>query len=199
MSDENITEAEFEEVVHPVTAEVHQLNIDELPDQYEDEAQEESGESFVPESYDAVKIDRSDAFLDEHGNTIDPSTLTIFDRLKLSAKQIGQEVNDPDPKCKKCYGRGYVGININGNIPLPCNCIYKKFFKNNPNWRNQQMPSWNRKAKRTYEKRMSKFINLQAAAIRQKHANEEKSRANLGKNTPKVDPIVTTESSTVSA
>lgn len=165
--------------------EIANLQIDALPDVIE---YEEEGSDSLPvldiTDYSGVSINKEDAFLDENGQIIDPASLSVFDRLKLAAKRIGQSVNDPDKNCKKCYGRGYTGINRDGNIPLPCDCIYKKFYKENPNWRNQQMPSWNRKAKRSYDKKMSKYITLQAASMRKKYEDEEKSKANLGKNTP---------------
>jgi len=165
--------------------EIANLQIDALPNVIE---YEEDGTDSLPvldiTDYSGVSINKEDAFLDESGQIIDPTTLSVFDRLKLAAKRLGQSVNDPDKSCKKCYGRGYTGINIDGNIPQPCDCIYKKFYKENPNWRNQQMPSWNRKAKRSYDKKMSKYITLQAASMRKKYETEEKSKANLGKNTP---------------
>lgn len=136
------------------------------------------------QDYSSVKVERGDTFLDEQGNVVDPKNVTMFQRLKLAAKNIGQEINDPDPKCKKCYGRGYTGINTDGNIPQPCTCIYKKFYAENPDWKRHSMPSWNRKAKRNYNKQMGKYISLQSKAMSEKYAAEEKSKANLGKNTP---------------
>jgi hypothetical protein len=150
-----------------------------------DEVETDAVESFdFTQDYSTVKINKGDTFFDENGNAIDPKSISVFERLKLFAKQMGQEVNDPNPKCKKCYGRGYTGINIDGDIPQPCNCIYKKFFAENPDWRGQSMPSWNRATKRNYQKRLGKYITLQADAMNKKYSAEEKSKANLGKNTP---------------
>lgn len=35
----------------------------------------------------------------------------------------------PDKSCKKCYGRGYIGINVLTNEMIPCRCLYKATFK----------------------------------------------------------------------
>jgi len=38
-----------------------------------------------------------------------------------------KERPNPNPKCKKCYGRGYIGKNIiTGKLQLCPKCIYKK-------------------------------------------------------------------------
>lgn len=30
----------------------------------------------------------------------------------------------PNPKCKKCYGRGYIGYDSKTHLPLPCHKCY---------------------------------------------------------------------------
>ena len=157
------------------------LIIDTLPE-VEAEVVDEQEDVVLDEvNYDAVKVDNSDTLLDENGNIIDPNSLSVFEKLKLAAKKLGQTLNDPDKSCKHCFGRGYVGINLDGNIPLPCKCVYKKFFKEHPNWRGQEMPSWNRTTRRKYEKRMGKYINLKAESMKKRDLNIAKSKANLGK------------------
>jgi hypothetical protein len=167
-----------------LTEEVVTLPITTI-DSFVEENDEDEGQSLsLTSDYSTIKIDQKNTFVSETGEVIDEANVTVLDKMKISARAIGQELGDPDKNCKHCYGRGYTGINIDGNIPQPCKCLYKKFFKENPNWRNQQMPSWNRKAKRQYDKAMTKYINLQASAMKSKFKIEEKSRANLGKNTP---------------
>jgi hypothetical protein len=166
-----------------MTEEVVTLPITTIEPQIEED--EEEGQSLsLATDYSGIKVEHKNTFISDTGEVIDESSMSILDKMKISAKSIGQELQDPDKSCKHCYGRGYVGINLDGNIPMPCKCLYKKFFKENPHWQNQQMPSWNRKAKRNYDKRMSQYINLQAAKMKSRIALEEKSRANLGKNTP---------------
>jgi len=165
-----------------LTSTLETLTIDSLPE-VETEVSDEQSEVVLDDvNYDAVKVDSSDTLLDESGNIIDPASLSVFERLKLTAKKLGQTLNDPDKSCKHCFGRGYVGINLDGNIPLPCKCVYKKFFKEHPNWRGQEMPSWNRSTRRRYEKQMGKYINLKGEAMRKRDADIAKSKANLGKN-----------------
>ena len=31
----------------------------------------------------------------------------------------------PDPKCKKCYGRGHVGKDLKTGLMIPCKCVKK--------------------------------------------------------------------------
>lgn len=35
-------------------------------------------------------------------------------------KELGQR---PDPKCKKCYGRGYIGRDVVTNRVIECSCV----------------------------------------------------------------------------
>lgn len=152
-----------------------------------EEDDEESESISFGQKYN-TKIDREDVFVNESGDIVDSANLTPFDKLKISAKRLGQTLDEPDPSCKHCFGRGYTGINIDGNIPIPCKCIYKTFYKNNPNWQNQEMPQYNRKAKRHYEKAMNKYIMTQVSKRSKELENIEKSKANLGKNTPNFVP-----------
>lgn len=175
-----------EEVVH------HSLPV--IPLVESDDDDDDEGASIdsivkINTDYNRTKVSKEDVYLSDSGEILDRESLTPFDKLKIASKQIGQTINDPDPKCKKCYGRGYTGINLDGNIPQPCTCIYKEFYANNPDWRQHQMPSWNRKTRRTYEKNMNKYISLQSALGKKKYEAQEKSRANLGKNTPNFKEI----------
>lgn len=46
--------------------------------------------------------------------------------MKLAAEGLGIMINDPNPNCKKCYGRGYLGRKADTGEPIPCTCIYPK-------------------------------------------------------------------------
>jgi len=52
---------------------------------------------------------------------IDPMTV-----IRKIAEKIGTKIKDPNPKCKSCYGRGYIGRDSQSKAPVPCQCIYPK-------------------------------------------------------------------------
>jgi hypothetical protein len=58
------------------------------------------------------------------GEVIDKSKLSHFDVIKALAAKTGTAIRNPKPTCKKCSGRGYIGIDILTNSPFPCTCIY---------------------------------------------------------------------------
>lgn len=175
-----------EETIAPVLEpEVQTFQVEAIALQDSDEDDELEGESIGLGDYSSVEAKKDNIYLDPTtGETIDPETLTVAQKLKFIATSMGQTVNDPDPKCKKCWGRGYTGINPDGNIPHVCDCMYKEFYAQNPHWKNQQMPAWNRRAKRAHQKRMGSYVNAQMDIYRKHQAIVEKSKANLGKNTP---------------
>lgn len=51
---------------------------------------------------------------------------TAFLAIKKQAEKLGQTINNPNPKCKSCYGRGYIGRLANSKAPIPCKCIHTK-------------------------------------------------------------------------
>jgi len=180
MSEEN---NELEKLENPIPQDIQTFPITNIPLVEDDDVEE--GESVDLGSYDNINVSKKNVYINpETGEQVDPNTLTVAQKLKYIATSLGQTVNDPDPKCKKCYGRGYTGINPDGNIPHVCDCMYKEFYANNPHWRNQQMPSWNRKDKRRHEKQMKKYISSQMSVYKKHSDIVEKSKANLGKNTP---------------
>ena len=48
--------------------------------------------------------------------------LEPLDRIKAIGKEFGLLVKDPDPNCKKCFGRGYLAVKENGEV-IPCECV----------------------------------------------------------------------------
>lgn len=48
--------------------------------------------------------------------------LEPLDRIKAIGKEFGLVVKDPDPNCKKCFGRGYLAVKENGEV-IPCECV----------------------------------------------------------------------------
>lgn len=196
MSDEieNVEQTQLTEEV--VNFDINTIGMVESDDEIEESESIATIDDIndINAQYNKSKINHENVVVNSAGEVVDPSTLSILDRLKISAKHLGQTLDDPDPSCKKCYGRGYTGINLDGNLPQPCNCLYKTFFKTNPEYRGQQMPSWNRKMKRRYDKDLKKYVTLQAVKARKQYEIIEKSKDNLGKNTPgfvkKADTII---------
>lgn len=177
-----------EELENKIPEDVKTFPVTNIP-LVEDDGDEEGLESIGLGDYSNVNISKKNIYVNpETGEQVDPNTLTIAQKLKYIATSMGQKVNDPDPKCKKCYGRGYTGINPDGNIPHVCDCMYKEFYKENPHWKNQTMPSWNRKDKRRHDKMMKKYINSQMDVYKKHSDAINKSKANLGKNTPNYVP-----------
>lgn len=51
---------------------------------------------------------------------------SILERILKAAEEINLPTQKPKSNCKKCHGRGYVGINHDTQEPVPCACIFKK-------------------------------------------------------------------------
>lgn len=78
--------------------------------------------------------------------------LNALEKIKFASEKFGIKLNDVDKDCKKCYGRGYTGIESKTGVPVPCKCIIPKAMREAAE--NQFIPQ-NRKTRRTIEK-MSK-------------------------------------------
>ena len=170
----------IEEVVEP-TQEV-------VESEYEQEYSEESGSIEIPgESYTGIK--ESVVALDaDSGTIIDESKLTPFERIKLTTRKLGKEINDPNKRCKHCHGRGYTYLDLDGT-PTPCKCLFKDWYAQNPTYKNVQMPSYNRAYRRAAEKhqKSKKAPNTALIKRKQKLLNYMKQSA---MNTPEYREIV---------
>ena len=51
------------------------------------------------------------------------NSMEPLDRIKAACAQAHIILKDPDPNCKKCFGRGYISVKESGE-PIPCSCIY---------------------------------------------------------------------------
>lgn len=149
------------------------------------------------EQYRNINVGTDETFIDPAtGQIIDKDTLTHLEKIKVKAKSMNISLNDPDPSCKKCYGRGYIGVHVDDNSPIPCQCLYKEYYKNNPEAKKnkeQFTPKLNRKQKRAYEKSYRKYLNKVADMLKKQQAIIDNSKANLGKITPvkpKVQEVV---------
>lgn len=80
-------------------------------------------DQFYQQQYDLPESE--DKFLDTaKGEVIEKEDISPFEIIKAVAEQTGNEVRDPRPSCKHCYGRGYIGRDAATKMPIPCNCIY---------------------------------------------------------------------------
>jgi hypothetical protein len=85
--------------------------------------------------------DVEEIFIDTHSNKPIDEKLTSaykppiespFDRIKRSAHMYKLEILDPKHNCKRCGGRGYLGMRVDSithettDMPVPCPCIYPK-------------------------------------------------------------------------
>lgn len=57
----------------------------------------------------------------EEMNKLEP-----LDRLRMFARVMGVEINDPNPNCPVCQGKGYTGVKEDGEVQ-PCMCIVPGF------------------------------------------------------------------------
>jgi hypothetical protein len=96
----------------------------------------------------------------ESGETIDLDSLSHWEKIQLAAKDAGLKDISAKSSCKKCYGRGYVGLwyikNPDGTetrMPNACSCIYNKQDKKafRPEYH------MNRIARRNYERNKEKI------------------------------------------
>jgi hypothetical protein len=93
------------------------------------------------------------ATIDINSQTGERVELNPLEKIKFAAERFGITLNNPDKSCKKCFGRGYVGIDSKTQIPISCKCIIPKAMRAASN--NQFIPT-NRKAKRVMDKMQKK-------------------------------------------
>ena len=58
------------------------------------------------------------------GKVVDAKDVAPIDIIKALAKKFSWDIKDPLSGCKKCYGRGYEGKNMDGS-PKPCRCLFR--------------------------------------------------------------------------
>jgi hypothetical protein len=134
---------------------------------------EDSGSEIVTtENYAQLK-DENVLLNPETGEVVDVKSLPPFERIKFVSERAGKTINNPDQKCKKCYGRGYVNIDAQDGVPTPCTCIFKDFYAANPYYRGVEYPSYNRKMRKLYEKQAkAKSTTNPSLEKRQKRMND---------------------------
>ena len=107
-----------------------ELNKEELveepileEDEDEDEFEDNDGGFYKTSEY--VNPSDRDGFVDTVAGTVKSrEDLTPFDIIKSVALQTNTIINDPKKGCRRCYGRGYTGVDASTKSPIPCSCIY---------------------------------------------------------------------------
>ena len=204
MNTENIEEAAFEEVPKNNTEEVMIQNLGFIQATDDEDESETSMDDIkkltgMSDQYRKTDVEQENVFVDPStGEIIDRASLPPLEQIRIAAKNLNQTINEPHKNCKKCYGRGYTGINLDGNVPVPCTCIYEEFYKNNPDAKKPENSLVsNRQTQRRHDKQFKKYLNIQMTTLKKINDTVEKSKANLRKNTPKISPEVYTEVSDV--
>lgn len=148
-------------------------NLEELLPVEEVQYEEESGsEISTIDNYAQIK-DENVLLNPETGEVVDVKSLPPFERIKFVSERAGKTINNPDHKCKKCYGRGYVNVDAQDGVPTPCTCIFKDFYAANPYYRGVEYPSYNRRMRRAYERQAkAKPVSNPALEKRQKRMND---------------------------
>lgn len=91
---------------------------------------------------------------------VDKKVLTPFEKIQNASKEQGIDILEPNPNCKKCYGRGYVSINVKTQLPNPCMCIFTKEQKKSLNLvKPQKNRAERRKEERFFRKLITKARN----------------------------------------
>jgi len=92
--------------------------------------------------------------------------VTPFQVMKSLSEKIGSVINDPNPSCKSCYGRGYIGRDSSSKAPIPCRCILPKNDISDGERELLNMKTMSRAQKREYDRMMKKYMSKQSKAIK---------------------------------
>jgi hypothetical protein len=115
-------------------------------------------EQMYGQTYDAPE-DKSGIMDTKTGAILDKEELSPFELIKAVAKETGLELQDPNKNCKKCFGRGYVGIDSISRQPMPCECIQPKRVEGEKGQERQPaQPKMNRQQRRHMEKMQKRFV-----------------------------------------
>jgi len=57
--------------------------------------------------------------------------LTPWEKIMTAAEKHGVEIHNPKSNCRRCYGRGYTGVELKTQMPVACICIFPKDKRNN--------------------------------------------------------------------
>jgi hypothetical protein len=207
MSENNLEEAQFEEVIPTPQADkgFAYQDLGMMDNDVEEERSESISDDIAEfdktsEQYRQSKIDDAQMFLNPAtGEMVERTKLPKLEQIKIVAKSTGTVINDPKKDCKKCHGRGYTGTKLDGS-PVACECLYEDFFAANKEAAEEQMrknyPAMNRQSKRRYQKQLNRYFTSEFAKMKKNQEIIDNSKANLGKITPvkpKIVPETVTE------
>ena len=82
-----------------------------------------------------------------------------LDRIKAACERAHIILKDPDPECKKCFGRGYIAVKESGE-PIPCDCIYNKDLNFAMNGMAKYSAPRNRAERRRFNKKAGHILNM---------------------------------------
>lgn len=115
----------------------------------------------IDTEYDLPEIKEA-AVDNETGEIVDLDSLSHWEKIVLAAKDANITLREPKHNCKKCYGRGYVGINTKDGVPVVCSCALPKKEQN------ELINIVNRKMRRDYMRM------LQSGKIKMTKPKQEK-------------------------
>lgn len=96
-----------------------------------------------------------------------------FEELIDFYKTFDVELSEPKKDCKKCYGRGYIGLDSETDFPIMCKCI--KFVSGEFD-KNVKTPQLNRNFRRKFLTNKNKKggkIDIDAIAEQIKNKKEK--------------------------
>ena len=105
---------------------------------------------------------------------LDTTGMSHLDKIKLACSATGVTFSEPKGSCKKCNGKGYIGVkpimgtteespNVETRIdskPIPCPCVFRDNTKEYKDQMKQQADlqfKLNRKQRRRQEKMVAKY------------------------------------------
>jgi len=111
---------------------------------------------LIPQNYDVVRD--IEVIFDGNDNPVSKEDLKItpLQVIKTMAQTMGQDISDPKPNCKMCYGRGYIGRDSASQAPIPCTCMYSKGSIALNSHVQSRMHHKNRSERRQFQKYMAK-------------------------------------------
>tara|TARA_Y100000310_G_C20704121_1_gene833214 strand:+ start:7831 stop:8352 length:522 start_codon:yes stop_codon:yes gene_type:complete len=95
------------------------------------------------------------------GEVVEQEQVDPMDVIRKIAEKTGNKIQDPNPKCRKCYGRGYTARDAKTKAPIPCKCIHPKLEGDEAleqQYLESQMRQPSRGDKRAMKRQMEKIL-----------------------------------------
>lgn len=122
----------------------------------------------INENYEVPEIETMDAPASE-ASKIDTTGMSHIEKIATACNAVGIRFTPPRSSCKKCKGKGYVGVRVitdeetgerKSGEAIPCKCIFRdntQEVKDKMDAHNDLQFTFNRKERRAQEKKMKKF------------------------------------------